>query len=994
MVQYVPSDFQDLYRAGRQEISGIRQLMREHVQRFQVDPLGDGRAYIDLAKDEQILAYQHFWKERKTYLDQVVQSERKSRASMFGDIDARASYGAGTPPPPTLADEFITQYDEVIKAAAKDVERTLEPPTPEKASEFIERLAGKDPEGVIRVLGDADLDEAARLAADKLGIDIDEFKSALFTEVLEQVEEFSAQALPDAEGIVGRIMPQDQGLFELWNMKGSKALDAIGESIIERGKLPPIKLDDLDDAAKAGVRSYVSQSKSNLTSSRYQAIKFGEWKRDAGLLNYSRRMNYNTWLGTIMPFEFWTTTSIRKWVLHTLNRPTMTSLYLRTQDFLDKGFRPEMGLPQRLQGQIRINAPMLPDFLGDEVFVDPLSLALPFKQWEYALDSVTQDEQRDVGRARRVLEELLQDGEISDQQYALALENESGPAWERAIALARLDDTEGRTSMFDFMSMLTAPHAPIAWAHQILKGKPEEIRTFLPLTRTVKGVTALLGVGPAGGVNIEGNIREFFGLPRVDQFDDYRTNRMLSNMVADLEITAEQANLAMVSKQGEHYEEAKRRAGIEYGIGAVGSTLGMPMKAYPPGEEHLRKLKDDYEAAWDLYNSGDDTAITDFNREHPDYESRRLALEFEPEEQLRRFLIDNVWDKWNNLTVQHKRDVADGLGEVFQTAFLNKDTRSIDNISSDMLQAWLQIMGGETPGKAEWDQGLHPIELTDPAVAKRLDAFYLTRSQNFRYNDNVAPLWNDYFKLDKTARKKYFREHPILQQYIDWRNNFMFRNPDLAPYIEDDPDKLPVYESFEELQEAQQAQPDFTWMEWQNILTLPMWRLTRDMMRYGDTLGDSEIEELIEISESMGIEVEELLMRLEGAYEEAEGPAVEDGLGAAPGTLGASRGGQQLSIDRTIETTLRQAETQIRNIWPELASAAMEQKAQNVSAGKLPADILNGSQNNWSVKGFSSPRHAMNEFVFLYNLTESSLRAMLKRGEGLPDFSSQFTVRA
>jgi hypothetical protein len=72
----------------------------------------------------------------------------------------------------------------------------------------------------------------------------------------------------------------------------------------------------------------------------------------------------------------------------------------------------------------------------------------------------------------------------------------------------------------------------------------------------------------------------------------------------------------------------------------------------------------------------------------------------------------------------------------------------------------------------------------------------------------------------------------------------------------------------------------------------------------------------------------------------------------------------------------------------------MEQKANNVSAGKLPADILNGSQDNWSVKGFSSPRHAMNEFVFLYNLTESSLRAMLKRGEGLPDFSSQFTVRA
>ena len=48
MTQYAPKEFQDLYRAGRQEVSGVRQLMRENVVRFMDDPLGDGRAYIDL----------------------------------------------------------------------------------------------------------------------------------------------------------------------------------------------------------------------------------------------------------------------------------------------------------------------------------------------------------------------------------------------------------------------------------------------------------------------------------------------------------------------------------------------------------------------------------------------------------------------------------------------------------------------------------------------------------------------------------------------------------------------------------------------------------------------------------------------------------------------------------------------------------------------------------------------------------------------------------
>jgi len=899
MTQYAPKDFQDLYRAGRQEVSGVRQLMREHVQRFQADPLGDGRAYLDLDANEQIQAYQHFWRERKTYLDQIVQSEKKSRASMFGDLEARASYGAGTPPPPTLADEFLAQYDEFVEANLGRVKGpdTLPPPEPGKARSVLGRFAdAEDPDAVIRELGDTDLNEVAQLTADKLGIDVEEFKSALFNELLTpELPSFSGNAMSDAEGIIGRIMPQDQGLFELWNMKGSKALDAIGESVIERGKRPPIKLDDIDEAGEKLIRSYIEQSKANLASSRYQAIKFGEWKRDSGLLNYNRRLNYNTWLGTIMPFEFWTTTSIRKWALFTLDRPTMASLYLRLNDFLLKGYRPESGLPERLRGQIRVNMPMLPDFLGDEVFVDPLALLLPFKQWEYAADSLTRDENRDVGRARRVLQELLNSDEITEEQYAMALQNEAGPQWERAITLARLDDTEGRTSAFDFMSLLTAPHVPIAWAQQILKGTPEDIRPLLPLTRTIKGATALLGVGEAGGVNIEGNIREFLGLPRFDKWDDYRTNRMLANMVADGIITAQQANLAMVSESGEHYEEAKRRAGIEFGVGAVGGTLGIPLKAYPPGEEHLRKLKDDYEAAWDQYNAGDDTALNDFFEENPDYESRRLALEFDPQEQLRRFLIDEIWDRWHDLPIQHKRDLADGLGEVFQTAFLDNDTRSTDNISSDMLQAWLQIMGGETPGKAEWDQDLHPIELTDPATAQRLDAFYLTRRQNFRYNENVAPLWDTYFKLDKDARKKFFRENPILKQYLDWRNDFMFRNPDLAPFIEDDPDKLPVFETLEELQEAEQAQPDFTWFEWQNVLTLPMWRLARDMLRYGDNLGEDEVEELIDVADGLGIEFEELMFRLEGAYEEAEGAPVAGGNGAAlqegAGPQGALEGG-------------------------------------------------------------------------------------------------------
>ena len=49
----------------------------------------------------------------------------------------------------------------------------------------------------------------------------------------------------------------------------------------------------------------------------------------------------------------------------------------------------------------------------------------------------------------------------------------------------------------------------------------------------------------------------------------------------------------------------------------------------------------------------------------------------------------------------------------------------------------------------------------------------------------------------------------------------MYRNPDLAPYLEDDPNKRPQVP-------AGQPQPNFTQQEWQSVLGLEMYRLIQD----------------------------------------------------------------------------------------------------------------------------------------------------------------------
>src|SRR3990170_4371078 len=90
-------------------------------------------------------------------------------------------------------------------------------------------------------------------------------------------------------------------------------------------------------------------------------------------------------------------------------------------------------------------------------------------------------------------------------------------------------------------------------------------------------------------------IRKSLGLPAFDQWEDYRVDRMLANMAATGDISSTEARRAMIERNGEAFEEAQRRAAIEYGVSAMGSTLAIPAAAYPPGEERMRELAVEYQ---------------------------------------------------------------------------------------------------------------------------------------------------------------------------------------------------------------------------------------------------------------------------------------------------------------------------------------------------------------------------------------------------------------
>ncbi len=274
--------------------------------------------------------------------------------------------------------------------------------------------------------------------------------------------------------------------------------------------------------------------------------------------------------------------------------------------------------------------------------------------------------------------------------------------------------------------------------------------------------------------------------------------------------------------------EARRRAGIEFGWGALGSITGIPTKSYPEGEEILRELKDDYEAAWARYEGGDTNAINNFHEKHPEYEAR-LALFKSPDERLRTFLVDSLWSKWNDMPKLNRDEVKDHLGDLFQNAFLSKETRATESIPLNTLQYWVSVMGGKTPGQVELSDNQTPLDMTDRDTAYRVQVFYDTRNRVFKYNDQVWPLTEEYYQLKEGAARRAFRNaHPILEQYWDWRRDFMERNPTLAPYISDDPEQMPQYSSERQLQQTKAAEPNFSPMEWQAYLGPSLYRLLFD----------------------------------------------------------------------------------------------------------------------------------------------------------------------
>jgi hypothetical protein len=156
------------------------------------------------------------------------------------------------------------------------------------------------------------------------------------------------------------------------------------------------------------------------------------------------------------------------------------------------------------------------------------------------------------------------------------------------------------------------------------------------------------------------------------------------------------------------------------------------------------------------------------------------------------------------------------------------------------------------------------VKWPDPAIAGQAQVFYDERQRLF--GDSIWDVQNGFFdEPTQAGRNAYKKSHPELQAYWTWRRGWLEQNPSVAPYIEEDPDKLPKLKGAA-LMAAEATEPNWSWETWARVVDPPTFRLVFDAVRRGVAPSDATMASLGLAGERLGSSDEEVYEAMHRAY--------------------------------------------------------------------------------------------------------------------------------
>lgn len=582
----------------------------------------------------------------------------------------------------------------------------------------------------------------------------------------------AASGLPQAAGLpMGFIdsletVPKYYSVLEQnWINNVSPILDDIRAAMTgPNGKYgSTIKSANLDAATSKALREYLGKVYGQMADTKNVAVKWAETGRDMALLNYNRRLGMDTFMSTVMPYQFWYSHSMFNWALRAIDRPGWLASWARIRAMQQKNEKVK-GFPTRLDGKIQFNMPFLPSFMGDTMFADPLRQLFPHELLMQPFQRMAGEMSQVDSRAVYILESWAADETYSKADLQTAYETKSGDLWSQAVAQAKIELDGEFNNPMDFMNAISGPLLPISWAYKFAQGKQDEIG-LLPVTKAIQSLTSW---ATPGGINIEAPLRKALGLPVGGEYLDYYINRELSYMAANGEISADESMKAMIDKTGAAYMTAVDRVGKEQSIKYFASSFAADF--FPEGEQEVRALRDEYQAALETGNA------SEFFEKHPEYSARLMTYAKTPEEMLRKFTIGAIWQASEQLPDLTRKEVYKQLGDDFETNFLDTETRSYDAISTDTLVSWARAMSASLPKTADEFGDNIDLDLSSSEEARIYQFYSDEKDRLFPDIYSVNARYNALPKKSAESRA-YLKLHPELIQYWNWNEGIKTQYP-------------------------------------------------------------------------------------------------------------------------------------------------------------------------------------------------------------------------
>jgi len=636
-----------------------------------------------------------------------------------------------------------------------------------------------------------DIDIEAVIDVGGKEVKISEVMDRLFTRA-EGEQQLDTVPMPDN---MGKIQSEATDLFVKPIMESAEQV-----YVNELNNHKPLSMDDIPEGMDVEINKWLKHLQGDLASTKMTSMKYGENRRDMALLNYSDRTGIEQLLGVPFPYIFYYMETATNLAKNFWESPKLMATYVRYKELQEKMERE--GIPNRLQGKIRLNAPYLPDWMGNSLWQDPFNAIFPTKMFDYPLESAKHLDNNVKHRTYDTLDALAENGTISQEEADQAKTAESGETWDMAKGIAAQE--LGTFDPVSLASIMATPAMYLSAPYNLLTDQADKISPtpMMKTAQAIQGVTqdtALAGIGKVLGSlgKPEEALRSTVMTPgkaAFGEWGDYKIDRQLANMVADGEITSEQAKLAMIERDGDVYADALNRVRQEVAMRIPGSAPLMavthgakpkeilaslfhgmfPSGLLPKGELEYYDMRDEYEDAWSKYNKGYKEALSDFYDENPVFEAR-IALHADPEERLHQFLVSQVWDRYMNLEGANRKTAADQLGQEFKDKFLEKSTRDTDSIPTEMIAQWAYVLGGLVPGVEESKSKEIQLEQFGKETAAAYDLYKEERNERFpNYYGIQDMVYKGEGTPDMIRRNK---------EYKEWNDQYKAEHPEIQPVL-------------------------------------------------------------------------------------------------------------------------------------------------------------------------------------------------------------------